>query len=157
MSKPDLIISMSFELISKAKSKVIIYSFAMTVIIQKKLSILQGLWRIQRVLVTGNRILFVGDILATSKPSFILLTVKVPRPYARFHSFLVETCCFGQIKDVKLNFMNFFILMHWNSLADNFKIVPLSMTSCVQIIFQPQIVFNVTDLCNFSQICIFKP
>jgi len=163
MSKPKFIFFVWSELIFEAQREIRFYSFASTIIvIQESIVIIQiGLHLLDRLtflvaLFSWDVVLGVRYLLSASEPACSISLVLLRRPDARLHSYLVQARGFCEIQDIEFNPMSLFLCPECNVLINDLKIIPLCMSFCIQIIFQPKIVLDVIDFCYFTQIAIFK-
>jgi len=159
MSEPNFILTV-LKSILKRKSKIIVYTLSVTIVVEQELIIVYIIG-IQSHIIFIPRyfILKVPYVFTISEPSELLSPERaitgccilnifkftLAENY-RFHSHFIQTVCFGKIQDVELYF-GWFV-----SFVNNFKVIPLRMPFCVQIVLKPQIILYVVHLRRFSEI-----
>ena len=137
--KPDFLVLVSFELIGEAECVIEFNSFASIVVVQQKLVLktFDVLGRTHFIFEPGDTVSFVLDILSASEPASPVLFMFSFGPNTRLHAVRVETRGFGQVQNVKCNFLRFLLLRKHNVLVNYFEVVPLSVPLSIQVIFQP--------------------
>ena len=95
------------------------------------------------------RILIVTHILSSSMPSFTKLLCFDFRIHKRSHSMIIKTVRFQQVYYIKS-------VSPIRSCILNPEVIPLSVTSCVIVWLQYQIIFKLIHLNSSSQISTLK-
>lgn len=146
VSEPYFIILMCFKFIWKTESEIIFYTFSSWVIIEQEWRIIIevqiwsiSIWSITllNLVIPWYGILPVCDVFTSPEPCGSIFLKLSFGEYARLHSHLVKRGSFGQIENIEFNFMYLFLLSYGYVLITNFKVIPLSMSPCVSIVFKP--------------------
>ena len=114
------------------------------------------LWWLNLIFISWYLVLDVCDVITSSEPSDSFFLVLVLGPYARLHARLVQTRGLAEVEHVELDFVHLSVCMQDYVLVYYFEIVPLGVSSSIQIILQPEIVFHIVYLGSLPKIAIFK-
>jgi hypothetical protein len=140
MSEVRRVLIIRIELICETESVIEVDALTCAILVDQEVVAAS---RLLPIIIPGNIVLHIGDVLAATEPAKSFLIVPFFGPDARFHALLVQTCGLGQVEDVELYSMPFTIVVQSYILINHLEVVPLGMTSSIHVIFQPKVVLNV--------------
>ena len=107
-------------------------------------------WRVDLVVAPGDIVLLVGDVLASSEPPSAIFFKLSFGPNAWPHTVLIQAGSLGQIQKVELDPLGLLVCMNGDVLVQYFEVVPLGIAFRVDVVLQPQVVFNIGHLGRLS-------